>query len=340
MTTCKTLYRSSGIRLASTVLLAALGVSGLAHAQKPVGLPGNFPHKPVHVSIPVGPGGGTDTLSRLVFGKLGEKWDVPFISENLPAAGGMVAMEQLRKSPSDGHYLAFASSSTFIRSAFVSKVDWDVREAFTPIAPVSLSTLLLAASPTAPFKNLKELIVYAKANPGKLSYGASAAGGSPHLTAERIWHEAGIKPLHIPYKGTGQAVIDTISGRVPLVMGSVAALTPHVKAGRVGLIGVTSGQRVESAPDFQTISEAGLTGFNYVGWFGIVGPANMPPSVVEALNTGVMEVLKMPDVKAAMLKSGADQLTGTPEQFRKTILDGLDRTAEVIKTTGLDLREK
>jgi len=321
-------------------LCAMLAFSGLAQAQKPSGLPGNYPSKLVRVLIPVVPGGGTDTLSRLVFGRLGDIWGTPFVSENVPAAGGMVAMEQLRRAPADGHLLGFVSSSTYIRAAFVAPVDWDVRKEFAPVAPVSLSTLLLAVSNNQPFRNLKELIAYAKANPGKLSYGASEVGGSPHLTAERIWHEAGIKLVHIPYKGTGQAVIDTIGGRVPVLMGSVAALTPHVKAGKLTLIGVTSGERVDSAPDFQTIAEAGLTGFDYTGWFGVVAPANTPPAVVNALNKSITDILRMPEVKAAMLKSGADQMIGTPEQFRKTILGSLDRTTEVLKATGLDLREK
>ena len=340
MATSIMLSRAARNALASMVLLAALGFAGFAQAQKPAGLPGNYPAKPVKVVIPVGPGGGTDFLARLVFGKLGEMWGSTFITENHVAAGGMLGMEQVRKSP-DAHNLAFGSSATYIRAAFVSKVDWDVRKAFTPIAPVSLSTLLLAASNDAPFRNFKELITYAKANPpNTLSYGSSAVGSSSHLTAELIWFKTGVKVQIIPYKGTGQAVIDTVAGRVPVIIGSVAALTPHVKAGKIRLLGVTSGKRVESAPDFLTLNEAGLTGFDYAGWFGIVGPGTMPPAIVNALNKAVMDILKMPDVKAAMDKTGADPMYGTPEEFRKVTLDALDRTAEVIKATGIDLKEE
>lgn len=338
MATCITLPRINRNRLASMALLAAMGFSGLAQAQKPAGLPDNYPSKPVKVVIPVGPGGGTDFLARLVFTKLGEMWGATFVAENHVAAGGMVGMEQVRKSP-DGYILAFGSSATYIRAAFVANVDWDVRKAFTPIAPVSLSTLLLASSNSAPFKNFKEMIAHAKANPGALSYGSSAIGSSSHLTAELIWHLTGVKVQIIPYKGTGQAVADTVSGRVPIIIGSVAALTPHVKAGKLTLIGVTSGKRVQSAPDFHTLDEAGLTGFDYAGWFGIVGAAGMQPPVVNALNKSVMDVLAMPDVKAAMTKTGADQLLGTPEEFRKVTLDALDRTAQVLKATGLNLKE-
>jgi tripartite-type tricarboxylate transporter receptor subunit TctC len=329
----------ASIALSALALSASLGVSGLALAQKPAGLPGNYPSKPVKVIIPVGPGGGTDFLARLVFGKLGDMWSSTFIAENHTAAGGMVAMDQLAKGPADGHALAFASSATYIRAAFVAKLDWDVRKAFVPIAPVSLSTLMLAAYNGAPFKNFKEMIAYAKANPGQLQYGSSAIGSSSHLTAELIFHKTGVKATIIPYKGTGQAVTDTVAGRVPAIIGSVAALTPHIKSGKLTLIGVTSGKRVESAPDFLTISEAGLPGFDYAGWFGIVGPAKMPPATVNAINKAVMDILRMPDVKAAMTKSGADQMYGSPEEFRKTTLDALDRTAEVLKATGLELKE-
>lgn len=338
MSTRITMPRITGKGLASLALLATLSLSGIAQAQKPAGLPGNYPAKPVKVIIPVGPGGGTDFLARLVFGKLGDMWGSPFISENHVTAGGMVGMEQVRTSP-DAYVLAFGSSATYIRSAFVAKVDWDVRKAFTPIAPVSASTLLLASSNEAPFKNFKELIAYAKANPGKLSYGSSAVGSSSHLTAELIWHLSGVKIQIIPYKGTGQAVLDTVGGRVPVLIGSVAALTPHVKSGKITLLGVTSGKRVLSAPDFQTLDEAGLKGFDYAGWFGIVGPPTMSPAIVNAMNKAVMEILKMPDVMAAMSKTGADPLYGTPEEFRKVQLDALDRTAQVLKATGIDLKD-
>jgi tripartite-type tricarboxylate transporter receptor subunit TctC len=158
-----------------------------------------------------------------------------------------------------------------------------------------------------------------------------------HLTAELIWHLTGTKVQIIPYKGTGQAVLDTIGGRVPIIIGSVAALTPHVKAGKLTLIGVTAGKRVLSAPDFQTLDEAGLKGFHYAGWFGVVGPPTMSPAIVNVMNKTVMEILKMPDVMAAMSKTGADPLYGTPEEFRKMQLDALDSTAQVLKATGIQL---
>ncbi len=339
MTTATGLNRSTGNRLACIAVLGALGFSGVALAQKPPGLPGNYPSKPVKVTIPVGAGGGTDFVGRLVMGKLGEMWGASFLADNQVAGGGMPAMDLVHKAVPDGSTLAFVSSATYIRAAFVTKMDWDVRTAFVPIAPGSVSILMLAASNNSPFKKFREMIAYAKANPGKLDYSASALGSSAHLTGELIWFKTGVKATVIPYKGSGQAVIDTIAGRVPLTIGSLPAVVPHAKAGKLTVIGVTSGKRSESAPEFPTLSEVGLPGFDYSGWFGLVGPTGVPPAIVNALNKAIMEIVRMPDVKAAMLKAGADPLYATPEEFRKIQLDALDRTAEVLKATGLELKE-
>ena len=333
-----TLSRIMRSSLVSVALFA--GLCTTVHAQKPSGLPGNYPAKPVRVIISSTPGGGADFLGRLIFGKLGELWGNPFNSENIATgAGGIYAMEITMKSPADGNTLLVTSSSSYINAAFVAPVTWDIRKAFTPISPMTLSTLALGVTPGLPYGNLKELIAYAKANPGQINYGVPGIGSSPHLNGELVQHLAGFKMTVIPYKGTGQALIDALAGRLHAVFGSVTALTPHVKAGKIRMIGVTSLPRVPSAPDFITLNEAGLPGYDYSGWFGIVGPASMPQPIVTALNQSITKVINMPDVQAALLKNGADPMTGTPEQFRATILSGLDKTATVLKATGLKLSE-
>lgn len=329
--------------LTSLALLAVLGLgaAGSAQAQKPAGLPDNYPNKPVHIIIPVNPGGGTDNLGRMLFTRMADMWGSTFVVENAPAAGGMVAMNKLAASPPDGYLLAVGSSATYVRAAYVSDiVKWDPRTAFTPIAGLSKSTMLLGASMNAPFKTFKELIAYAKANPNKLAYAATAVGSAGHLVASQIWHETGVQVRHIPYKGLDGAMPDVVSGRVPLVISAVAALKTHVKAGKVRLMGVTSLERVESAPDFPTLDEVGLKGFDYAGWFGLLGPAGLSPAIVGALNKATNDILRMPDIKAAMAKMGADQMIATPEYFRKYIIDAVDTAGKVIKDAGLNLREK
>ena len=320
---------------------AVLSLSFAAYAQqKPAGLPGNYPSKPVRVIISSTPGGGADFLGRLIFGKLGEQWGNSFNAENLATGvGGILAMETTMKAPPDGYTLLVTSSSSYINAAFVAPVTWDVRKSLTPISPMTLSTLALGIATGLPYNNLKEMIAHAKANPGKINYGVPGIGSSPHLNGELVQHLAGFKMTVIPYKGTGQALIDALAGRLDAVFGSVTALTPHVRSGKIKLIGVTSQGRVPSAPEFITLNEAGLKDYDYSGWFGIVGPANMPAPLVNALNEGITKVINLPDVQAALLKNGADPMTSTPAQFRTTILAGLDKTEVVLKATGLKLTE-
>lgn len=322
-----------------TALLVPLGLAGAAHAQeRPTGLPGNYPSKPVRVIVSAAPGGGADFLARLIFGKLTETWGSTFAVENMgTGVGGILAMETTMKAPADGHTLLVTSSSSYLNAAFVAPVAWDIRKALTPVSPMSLSTLLVGASLNLPYKNLKELIAYAKSHPNDVSYGVPGMGSSPHLAGELMQYMAGFKMTAIPYKGTGQSVLDTIAGRVPLVIGSVTALAPHVRTGKLRAIGVTAATRVPSAPEFETLAEAGLPGFDYSGWFGIVGPAAMPEPIVNALNESITRVINLPETRQAMLKNSADPLTATPEKFRTITLDALEKTNTLIKSTGLRL---
>lgn len=302
------------------------------------GLPGSYPSKPVRVIVSSAPGGGADFLGRLIFGKLTEDWGSTFLVENMgTGVGGIPAMEITIKAPADGYTLLVTSSSSYLNAAFVAPVAWDVRKALRPVAPMSLSTLLVGASLNAPFRNLKELIAHARSRPQELSYGVPGMGSSPHLAGELMQYMAGFRMTVVPYKGTGQSVLDTIAGRVPLVIGSVTALAPHARNGKLRAIGVTSASRVPSAPEFETLAEAGLPGFDYSGWFGVVAPAGLPEPIVEALNDAITRTIQRPDIRETMLKNSADPLTAAPEKFRAIALDALDRTQTVIKATGLRL---
>ena len=319
--------------------VAILSLSFLAHAQqKPAGLPGNYPSKPVRVLISAAPGGGADFSGRTVFTKLGERWGTTFLPDNsMAGAGGLIAMEAGAKAAPDGHTLLITSGSTYIAATFTGKFDFDTRKAYSPIAQFTTGAVLVGAYPGEPYNNLKDMIAYAKANPGKLSYGATGVGSSLHLTGELIQNMAGIKMQHIPYKGTGQSVIDAISGRIQLVIGSTTALIPHVRAGKIKTLGITSANRLPSIPDQPTLAEMGLPGFDYTSWFGVVGPAGMNPAIVNALNTEINRILDTPEMTKMFLDQGTDLMTGTPEQFRGTILGTLDKTEKVLKATGLKL---
>jgi len=327
----------SGNLLSHIFVLLILGVMGIAQAQeRPANLPGGYPNKPVRVIVSAAPGGGADFLGRLIFGKLTELWGTTFAVENMgTGVGGIPAMEVTMKAPADGYTLLVSSSSSYINASYVAPVSWDVRKSLAPVSPMSLSTLMVGASMSMPYKNLKELIAHAKNNPNEVSYGVPGLGSSPHLAGELMQHMAGFKMTAIPYKGTGQSVIDTMAGRVPLVIGSVTALAPHIRSGKLRAIGVTSATRVPSASEFETLSEAGLPGFDYSGWFGIVGPAATPAPIIAALNDSITRIIQSPEIRQAMIKNSADPLTATPENFRGIILDQLDKTNTLIKATGL-----
>lgn len=333
----------TGIRI-TAVTAGAIAVSSLSLAalaqQKPAGLPGNYPSKPVRVLISAAPGGGADYSGRAVFGKLGERWGVTFIPDNsMAGAGGLISMEAGARATPDGHTLLITSGSTYIAATFTGKFPFDTRKAFTPIAQFTTGAVMVAAYPGEPYNDLKGMIAYAKANPGKMSYGATGVGSSLHLTGELIQHMAGIKMQHIPYKGTGLSVIDAIAGRVNIVIGSTTALVPHVKSGKVKIIGITSPQRLPSIPDQPTLAEMGLPEMDYTSWFGVVGPAGMNPAIVNALNTEINRILGAPEMVKSFLNQGTDLQTGTPEQFRATIMGTLNKTEAVLKATGLKLSD-
>jgi len=328
-----------GIRI-TVVTAGAIAVSSLSFAafaqQKPAGLPGGYPSKPVRVLISAAVGGGADFSGRTVFTKLGERWGTTFIADNsMAGAGGLIAMEAGAKAAPDGHTLLITSGSTYIAATFTGKFSHDTRKAYSPIAQITTGAVMVAAHPGEPYNDLKGMIAYAKANPGKMSYGATGVGSSLHLTGELIQHMAGIKMQHIPYKGTGLSVIDAISGRLNIVIGSTTALVPHVRSGKVKTIGITSANRLPSIPDQPTLAEMGLPEMDYTSWFGVVGPSGMNPAIVNALNTEINRILATPELVKMFLAQGTDLMTGTPEQFRSTINGTLDKTDGVLKATGI-----
>ncbi len=322
----------------AALAVAPFFIPGIAHAQKPSGLPGNYPSKPIRAIINVAPGGGLDFSSRAVLARLGERWGSTIIMENVSSGiGGIVAMDMVQKSAPDGYTLLSTSGSTWLNAAFSGRVSYDVRKAFVPVAPYAKNALLIAINPNLPFSDLKGLLAYGKANPGKLSFGSSGVGSSLHLAGEMIQHMGGISMVHVPYKGTGQSVVDGIAGRIQVVIGSTTALVPHIRSGKMKSIGVTSLQRLPSLPDQPTLAESGLPGFEYTSWFGAVAPAGVPAPIITALNAEMVRIVNSPELTQLFLKQGTDTYAATPEQFREYANDGLDKVEVIIKATGIKL---
>lgn len=315
-------------------------VDAVIAQQKPIGLPGNYPTKPVRVIISSAPGGGADFLGRTVFGKLSEQWGTPFHAENLSSGvNGIRAIDATVKAAPDGYTLLVTTSATFLSAAFVSNPAYDIRTATSPIAQFSSSPLLVGVHPGQPYSNIRELVAYAKNRPGEISYGVPGIGSGAHLGGELIGYMTGIKMTVIPYKGAGQAVIDALAGRIPIVIGSTAALVTHVRNGKLKSLGISSANRVPTMPDQHTLNESGLPGYEYTGWFGVVGQAALPSPIVMALNQEINRIINTPETMKALTAAGADPLTGSPQQFRATILSALEKAGTVIKATGIKLEE-
>ncbi len=326
----------AGIALATT-LIATL-TAGLAHAQKPPGLPGGYPAKPVRVVIGTAPGGSTDFLGRMVYGKIAEKWGATFVMENVSAvAGGVVALDQVLKIPADGYTLLVCSGSTFQGAMYTHKVTYDVRKVFAPIVQFTVSPLVMATSSELPVNNIKELIALAKSKPGQLNIATSGIGSSAHLAGELFNLMAGVEMVSIPYKGVGPGVTDTIAGRTQVTFGTSVALLPQIRAGKLKLMGITSPNRMSTLPDVPTIAESGVPGYAYIGWIGSVARTGVPQPILEALNREGVAILKSPEVQKALAADGSQAAYANTEEFREEIATALARAERLIKERNLVL---
>lgn len=330
------LLHSKTSRRLFTAGLACLALS--VHAQKPPGLPASYPNKPVRVILSTAPGGSTDFLGRTILGKVAEKWGSPFVMENFSSAvGGIIALDATLKAPADGHTVLVTSGSTFQNANFVAKTNYDVRKAFTPIAQFTNSPLLMSVNASLPFGNVKELIAYARSKPGELNIATSGVGTSAHLSGELFKYMTGTNMLSVPYKGVAPSVTDTIAGRTQIVFGTTVGLLPHVRAGKLKALGMTSATRLQSLPDMPTIAEMGVPGFEYIGWIGMVGRTGTPPAIVAALNQEAVQIIRSTELQKALAADGSDPAYATPEQFNEVIVGALGRAEKLIREAGLKL---
>jgi tripartite-type tricarboxylate transporter receptor subunit TctC len=309
------------------ILAAALfAIAGAALAQ------GAWPTRAVTLVVPFPPGGGTDTGARIIAEQLARKWGQPVLVDNKGGAAGQIGADVVAKARPDGYTLLMGNIGTqAINPALYAKMPYDPDKAFAPIALVAELPLAMMVHPAVPAKNVGEFIALAKAQPGKLSYSSSGAGGGPHLAAEMFKDATGSFILHVPYRGGGPAIADLLAGHVQLSFMTVLEASGHIKAGKLRALAVTSGKRVSALPEVPTLGEAAVPGFNSISWIGLLAPAGTPREIVERISADVREAVAREDVKDKLVQLGAVPAAGTPAQFSALIDNDRKRYAQIIK---------
>ncbi len=310
-----------------TLLLLALFIASSASAQP-------WPSKPIRYIVPFPPGAFNDTLARTLAADLPKTLGQPVIVENRPGGNTLIATEMAAKSPPDG-YTLFGAALPFSVIQSLYKTSFDVTKDFAPITLAGVTPNLLVANPGVPFNDVKGLIAYAKANPGKLNYASTGNGTSNHLSFELFKAMTGTQVTHVPYKGSAPAVTDLIAGQVQVMFDNTPNVLPHVKAGKLKALGVSSKARSQFAPDVPSVDEAGVPGYDVTVWFGVLTVAGTPPDIVKRLNTEMVKILTSPEVKERISKSGVDVVAGTPEHFSGFLKAEVSRWAKVIQEANI-----
>ena len=298
-----------------------------------------FPDKPVTLVVPFPPGGPTDAMARTLAAEMKDRLGQPMIVENRAGAGGNIGAEYVARATPDGQTLLFGPSGPLaINASLYRKVSYDPVKSFAPVIQVGHLPNILVVNPSVPAKNVKELVAYAKANPGKLSYASSGNGASSHLAGVLFNASAGVDLQHVPYKGTGPALNDLLGGQVSMSFTDVLTALPYVKAGRLRALGVTTAERSQALPDVPTVAEQGVPGYDVSVFFGIVAPAGTPPERVAKLNQAFIEVLDTPKVKQLFASQGLEPAPAhTPQQLGKFIQVQMGKWAGVVKQSGAQL---
>jgi tripartite-type tricarboxylate transporter receptor subunit TctC len=294
-----------------------------------------YPVRPVRLIVPTAPGGGTDISARLLAPKLAEYLGQQVLVENRAGGNTAVGNEFVAKSPPDGYTLLMGISSITINLHTQTKPPYDAIKDFAPVSQVVVVPLTLVSHPSLPPKNLKELIGFVRARPAQLNYGTGSVGSNPHLAMELFLSMAGLKVTHVPYRGTGPAMIDLIAGQVQLMMANLLGALPHMRSGRMRAYGVTSARRSTVAPEVPTIAEAGVPGYEVVQWFGVLAPAATPRDVVMKLHAATVRSLQDPVLKERFLADGAETIGNTPEEFAAIIRADLAKWGKLVKVAGI-----
>jgi tripartite-type tricarboxylate transporter receptor subunit TctC len=295
------------------------GAIGFASAQA-------FPSRAVTIVVPFPPAGGADTLARTLAPRLSAMWGQTVVIENRPGASGRIGTEQVAGAPPDGHTLVMASTAAITEKNIAR---------LAPVALVSAEAYVIAVNSAVPINNVRELIAYAKANPGKLRFGSSGIGAASHLSGELFKAQAHVDLQHVPYKGTGQALTDLLGGQIELMFAPTQTVIPQLQAGRLKALAVTGTKPLDALPSLPTVAASGLPGYQAQGWFGLLAPKATPPALIARLHDDVNKVLALPEVRTELVAKGADPGDMSAAEFGRFIADEQAKWAKLVKDAGI-----
>lgn len=323
------------ISLTSTKWIASLLLCACANPAMPA-LAQNFPVKPIRLIVPWPPGGGVDISARTLGPKLAESLGQPVVVDNRGGAAGMIGTEVAARAPADGYTILHgAAGPNAILPLLNPKAPYDVLKDFTEVAHFANTIYVMVVHPALPAKNLKELIALAKAKPGQLTIGASGTATPAHISGELFRVAAGISITPVFYKGAAAAVVDTLGGQISMTIETISPALPHVKAGKLRALGVTSAKRSTQLPDVPTIAESGFPGFEVINWYGILAPARTPPGVIARLNREITQITRTPDTRARLVSYGLEVVESTAEEYTAFRKADAAKWAKIIKDTNL-----
>ena len=328
-----------GMRIRRRTFLACAGAVGLATAVPPLRAQSGYPTKTIKIIAPVQPGGGVDLVARTIADRLGRALGQSIVVENLSGGGGVVGSLATARAAPDGYTLMVGYVGTHGTNPAVRKLPYDAIRDFTPIAMVGGTPNVLVVSPSLPVATLRELVAYAKANPGKLSYGSSGPGTLTHLAMEQLKVATDLDVVHIPYRGIGPAFVDLLGGQTQIMFPGLAAALPHVKAGKVKPLAVTGTKRHALLPEVPTFTESGYPGFDGVQWYGIVGPANLPPSIVKRLNDEIDKLLQNPELADRLSAEALQPMPMSAEAFGRYIRDDIARWTKLANERHIEISD-
>ena len=294
-----------------------------------------YPNRPIRVVVGFPPGGAVDFIARLVAQNFSEKFGQPVVVENRPGAGSSIGTERVARSAPDGHTLLLMAISGVVQAVLRDDLPYNLQRDLAPISLIAIGQFVLAVHPAVAARNVTELVALARAQPGKMSYSASGKGDSSHLAAELFALRADIKLLHVPYRGSAEAVVATAAAQVPISFTSLAGAVALIDAGKLRPLAVSSSRRASLLPSIPTLDESGLSGYDYSTWYGMLAPVGTNKSIVEMLSVAVGQAARIATIKEALIRQGFDPHTNTPEQFAAFIQKEIEQNRQLIKAAGV-----